>query len=80
MPEPYRVAMMYRVRCFDELCMVQCRLCYFVISPHDPQGPYLGRFLKVYSGTLMGNFTVHSTVPVLRGFYTGRHCIEDVIQ
>jgi hypothetical protein len=36
--------------------------------------------MKVNSGTLMGNFTVHGTVPVVRGFYTGLQYIEDVIQ
>ena len=56
------------------------RLCYFGISPHDPQGAYLGRFFKFYSGTLMGNFTVHGAVQVIRGFYMGRQYIEDLIQ
>ena len=45
------------------------RLCYLGVSPQDPQVTYLGRFLKLYSGTYLGNHSVLSTVPVLRNLY-----------
>jgi hypothetical protein len=45
------------------------RLCYLGVSPQDPQIAYLGRFLKLNSGTYLGNCTVHSTVPILRNLY-----------
>ena len=52
------------------MCMfAPSRLCYLGVSPQDPQITYLGRFLKLCSGTYSGNRTVHSTVPVLRNLY-----------